>query len=282
MIGQAERLIELKKLERESSFNGKERKIFASCSGKGGTGKTFITLNLAYALTLKGKRILLVDLDSNMSNANILINAKPEKTLIEFFTNKSSLRDLVYKHEKNYDFIFGDSGRLDYPKIDDYKIDDLFSGLRELSKDYDYIFLDLSSGASPEILSILEHADVNIIIATPEPTAVMDAYVIIKLLKKEGSSKDKLLIINKSGSLEEASIAFDNLNKASSHFLNEKLTMLGLVHNDAAASKSINQQELALKKFAASRISADIMRVAEKFSEFAHLANNSQKTSLPG
>jgi flagellar biosynthesis protein FlhG len=282
MIGQAQRLIELKKLERELSFNGFERKIFASCSGKGGTGKTFITLNLAYALVRKGKKVLLVDLDSNMSNANILINAKPEKTLIEFYKNKASLRDLIYSYEKNYDFIFGDSGRLDYPKIDDYKIDDLFAELRELSKEYDYIFLDLSSGATPEILSILAHADANIIIATPEPTAVMDAYVIIKLLKKEGSSRDKLLIINKSGSMEEASVAFDNLNKASAHFLNEKLTMLGLVHNDSAASKSIIQQELALKKFTSSRISTDIFRVAEKFSEYAHLANNSQRAGQSG
>ncbi len=282
MIGQAQRLVELKKLERELSSGGEERKIFASCSGKGGTGKTFVTLNLAYALSKKGKKVLLVDLDTNMSNANILINAKPQRTLIEFFSSRASLRELIYHYDNNYDFIFGDSGRLDYPKINQFKVEDLFFSLRELSSEYDYIFLDLSSGAAPETLAILSHADGNLIVATPEPTAIMDAYVIIKLLKQEGSVKDKYLIINKSGSAQEASTAFDNLNKASEHFLKEQLRFLGMVRSEDTASRSIIEQELALKKYATSRLTFDILKVAENFSEFTHLANNSQPSRLKG
>ncbi len=272
MFGQAERLFELKKLDKNQDQNISS-KIFAFTSGKGGTGKTFMSLNLAFSLSRKGKKVLFVDLDSNLSNANIMINMVADKTLYSFLTEQRLLSELISKYETNLHFIFGDSGKVNYPAKRTGIISKLFNQLRAMQKDYDFIFLDTGSGASDEIMSILNQADNNIIVTLPEPTAVMDSYVMLKLLNANQYSGKKLLIVNKCVVREDGKTTFDKLSMAADHFLKETPIFLGEVSFDQAVSNSIVEQEIFLKKNVHSKVGNQIEMISQKLNEFNHMAN---------
>jgi flagellar biosynthesis protein FlhG len=150
--------------------------------------------------------------------------------------------------------------------------------IRELSEQYDYTFLDISAGATNDIIQILANCDKNLIVTNPDPTAVMDAYVIIKLLHNCGSVSEKYIIVNKSFSNQEGLTCFNNISKAASHFLKEKVSLLGLIDHDQSVSRSVMAQELISKNNPRSRISLQIIKLAQNLVKILHVANNNQIT----
>ncbi len=271
MFGQAERVIELKRLKSESDINS-DVKTFAFTSGKGGTGKTFLSLNIGYALSLHFK-VLIIDLDPNLSNANIMINEIPKKTIYNFYSGQNLLEELITEYTPNLHFIFGDSGKLEYGKKRYGSTDQLFNQIKKLQHKYDFILFDTGSGAGDEIISILKKSDVNIIVTSPEPTAVMDAYVMIKLLNGNNYSGKKAILINKCSDEEEGQTTFKNLELAVSHFLNEKLFLLGMINSDKSVTQSIIAQNLLLKNSPSSNAAKQIFKISDQINEFAHVAN---------
>ncbi len=272
MSGQAERVMELRKLAGDRRQNPLS-KIFALTSGKGGTGKTFLSLNLAYSLAAAGSRVLVIDLDSNLSNSNIMLNVIAAKTIYGFYTEQKLLSDLITEYEPNIHFIFGDSGRLNYPSPKSGLISKMFSQLRNLEDSYDFIFLDTGAGAGEDILSILLKADGNIIVTLPEPTAVMDSYVMLKLLSGNRYCGKKYIVVNKCFEVEDGKATFDNLTMAADHFLKDKPAYLGEVSFDKSVIKSIVSQELFLKGYSGTPVAAQIERIAGRLYEFNHVAN---------
>ena len=273
MIGQAERLVELRNL----ALNKSDRpslKVYAFSSGKGGTGKTFLSLNLAYTISKQNKKVLIIDLDANLSNANILLDVVASKTIYDFFSGNDSLKNIITEVETNFHFIFGDSGKANYPVPTASIVDKFFSQLRTLEKEYDYIFLDLGAGADDLIINFLTRSDFNIIVTTPEPTSVMDAYVVLKLLKFHKYSGQKFVIINKCKSEAEGESTLNNLDSASTHFLKEKITCLGLISEDSSVNQSIISQCLLTKQLPKSKISLQIMKITKQLFEYKHMANN--------
>jgi flagellar biosynthesis protein FlhG len=271
MFGQAERVLEFNRFTTNFGKGGNV-KIFTFTSGKGGTGKTFLSLNLAHALSRQYK-ILFIDLDQNLSNANIMFNEIPEKTIFDFFSGKNLLYETIEEYEPNLHFIFGDSGRLSYPRIKKESILYFFNQLHKIQSEYDFIFIDTGSGASEEILSVLMKSDINVIVTTPEPTAVMDAYVMLKLLNAHNYKGKKTILVNKCSNEEEGKTAFTNLTSAAGHFLHEKLNLVGTICFDQAVGETIMAQEPVLKRFPSSMVSRQILDISASLYEFAHMAN---------
>ncbi|HEX2866400.1 MAG TPA: AAA family ATPase [Ignavibacteriales bacterium] len=263
MIGQTERLIELNRLKAQEKKPEGRGRIISFSSGKGGTGKTFVSLNTAYALSRMGKKVLLIDLDSNLSNINIMLNLRPEKTLLSFLLHKSSLKELITRYEPSLHFIFGESGKTDYPIQSDHLLDYLIEEIKELCREYDYVILDIGAGAGDEVIHILKQVHANIIVLNAEPTAIMDAYVIVKLMHMGGSNTPNFAVVNKCFSEEDASTAFMNLSKAAEHFLKEEVTSLGFIVHDQMVVKTIMAQELYIRKNPRSKTSLQIIRLAQ-------------------
>jgi len=278
MTGQAQRVFELQRLEKYlvESSRPRRSKIFAFTSGKGGTGKTFLSVNMAFALSLMEKKVLLIDFDCNLSNAHILVNVIPTKTLSLFFLNQNLLPDLITEVEPNLSFVFGDSGMHDFPKLSDSAIANFFTQLRNLEHTYDFIFLDTASGTNRETLEILSHSDQSIVITSPEPTAVMDAYVVLKLLDGIGYTGGKNIVVNKSEDKNLADLTFSNLKTAVDHFLKIDINFMGFAANDAAVSRSIMAQTLLLKQTSDSPISFQINELAANLIKYVQLANIKQ------
>ncbi len=271
--GQAARLIELNKLngenpaKPENSIRG-EPKIVAFGSGKGGTGKSFLSLNTAIALS-GNKRILLIDLDLNLSSIHLMLNAVVSKNICDYFESNCSLADLIFKADNKLHFIFGESGKLNHPLLSGNIIGKFFKELRDLAKEYDFIFLDTGSGIGENVINFLNDSDISVIATTPEPTSVMDAYVLLKVMKANSYKGYKTVVINKCSSLEEGKNTFVNLNSASVNFLREKLNLLGMVEYNEEIIRTIIDQTPFMKKYTCSNVNNP---VSKTFSQIKKLA----------
>ena len=277
MNEQASRLIQLLQLEKKELKSG-NAKVISVCSGKGGTGKTFFAANFAFALSNIGKRVLLIDFDLNLSNLNIILNQTFANSISEFFEQRKSLDELIFSYSKNLHLIFGDSGKEYFPRISKEIIDYFFISLNKISVNYDFIIIDSAAGASDITIQQLLNSDYNIIVTSPEPTAVMDAYVLMKLLKAENSSSIKLVVINKASDEEDGRNSFQNIFVACKHFLEEEPIHLGSISFDIAAHKSVVNQQLLLENDETAKSSMELKFIAKNFVEFVQVANNNQST----
>lgn len=275
MIGQAERLYELTQLQNEEKAEYKNN-IIAFTSGKGGTGKTIISLNIAFASALDGKKILYVDLDLNLANAAIMLNIYSDSTLTRFFTERASLSSLIYKYHNNLHFLFGDSGRIDFPKLSDNSISNLFSEIHSLANKYDIILIDTGAGAASETIQILLKSAIAVVISTPEPTSIMDCYVMHKLLKFNNYRGQKTVVINKCENEEEGFSAFKNLSAAVNHFIKEPAKLIGIVNEDKEISRSIKDQKIFISASPYNNTALQIKKIATKIYDNLQLVNINQ------
>ena len=232
MIGQAKRLVELAKTETQNSLAIKN--VLAVASGKGGTGKSFFILNYAYQLSSMGKRVLLIDLDSNLANIDVMLNTTSVNTIGDFLQNKVLLKELPTEVRPNLNVIFGDSGKLQLPEKRKEIVDYLFSSIRKIANQYDQILIDTGAGVQLDGLYLLSKVDTVTLLINPDPTSVMDGYAFTKLFLNEFGKREIGVVVNKCDDEEEGRTAFDNLNTATTHFLKTELKYLGTInyHHD--------------------------------------------------
>ncbi len=283
MNDQIKRLLELRRLQNKRETNS--TLVVSVCSGKGGTGKSFVSLNLAYKLSRLNKKVLVIDFDFNLSNLHLLLNETVKEPLSNFFHQKVTFDELIFRYNENMHLIFGDSGSNDFPKITNDLIEYFFIHLEKASRNYDFIFIDSSAGADSNTMYQISRSDLNLIVASPEPTAIMDAYVLIKMITEHGIEKrfmnmpQDIVIINKAEDKEEGEQAFQNLSTAVRHFLKKEIVLLGVIGHDRTAYKSITNQELLLEHYPNSMAALQIDDLAHRFLNIAQMANNSQLLS---
>jgi len=272
VIGQLKRIVELNnldKLNRQESVGN----LIAFTSGKGGAGKSVLSLNMAYSLSSQGKKVLYADLDLNFANAHILLNMIPPKNIKDYFEGRSLIKNIITKVDKNLFLLPGNSGAMEIKGFIKRKIESLINELKKISVNYDFVFLDTGQINDLQQMEFLLNSDLIVLITSPEPTAVMDAYVIVKMLNKHNCGDNKFVIVNKCSDEEEGRITFNNINTASEHFLNEKLNLLGYVNFDSLVHKSITSQKLLMKENSNSIVYRQISELSVAISEFIQVAN---------
>lgn len=278
MTGQLDRIRELEKLY-DSEQNKSTEKIVAITSGKGGTGKTFFAANFAFQYSKKHK-VLLVDLDFNLSNLHLLFNSHPQKTLNAFFESKVLFTEIITNYTSSLDIIFGDSGFSSQGKPTFNQMNKMFCEINRLAGKYDLIVFDLGAGVSDENLHILSKAKSKIIITNPEPTALMDAYVLIKLLKSNGNPDGIFITINRCVDQSEGSQAFQNLKSAVDHFLKIPINFLVDIPETSEVRKSIIDQKLLAEKTQSNQAINSINQSIDKISKIHQVLNINQSVLL--
>jgi len=202
------------------------------------------------------------------------MNKASENSISNFFEQRCSLKELVFNFSKNLDLIFGDSGRMDYPRISEDILDYFFISLSKMNIEYDYIIFDSAAGADELVIHQLLKSQYIIIVTSPEPTAVMDAYVVLKLLKENFNESEKLIVVNKCNEHEEGERTIGNISTASRHFLGQEISKLGFISFDNTAHRSIVDQELLLNYNPLSMVAQEILELSKRFLKIEHLANN--------
>lgn len=278
MIGQLDRIRELEKLN-STVKNNSLKKIVAVASGKGGTGKTFFAANLAF-LYSKHSKVLLIDLDFNLSNLHLLLNIHPQNTLSDFFQSKCLFSEMITPYNSNLEIIYGDSGLTTNIKPALSQINRLITEINNVINQYDLIILDLGAGVNEENISILKRTHIKVIVTNPEPTAVMDAYVVIKTLKSINAEQDCYIVVNRIVEENESNETFKNLNSATEHFLKTKVNFLVSIAESTEVRRSIIDQKLLAISTQSSIVIGAIKSAAERIIKI-HQVLNINQPSIP-
>lgn len=249
--------------------------IIAVASGKGGVGKTSTCVNLSIALARHNRRVCLLDADLGCANADVLCGMMPTSRLDEAAPGGSarSLRDLLVTAPGGFSLIpgsvgFGHAGELG---ADDRK--SLVTGLGALGNDHDAIIIDTSAGLGDAVTGFLQASDLGLIVMTPEPTSVADAYALVKVLAThDQSSIPRLgLVINQAQSEKEAASVYGRMAGVCERFLGIRVPMVGYVRYDKRVSKAVRERTPYMLASPKGRASKDMLRLGRSMIEFASI-----------
>lgn len=215
--------------------------VICVSSGKGGVGKSNFTINTALAIRAIGKRVIVIDADLGLANVEILMGIRPRYTLMDVVKKHLNIEEIIEEGIGGLKIISGGSGIQMMSELSQDELDHLLSNMSRLRKYADYIFIDTGSGISKSVTSFVRAAHELIVITTPEPPAMADAYALVKILSKEKVKKISL-VVNRVLDEEEGEAVFNKLNSVSLKFLDRKLHYLGQIYNDENVSKSVRRQ----------------------------------------
>lgn len=216
-------------------------KIITIASGKGGVGKTSISLNLSLALAASGHRVCLFDADLGLANVNILTGLFPEHGLEDVICGKYSLGEIMIRDFQGIDIIPGSSGVEKIADMTSKEAQNLIQSFLALSA-YDYFILDTSAGISSQVLSFCRASHEMILVATPEPTSLTDAYSLLKVLSKHSGLPRIKVVINHVKTASAAKKAYARLKETVHRFLPLKISPLGIVAQDHNVPISVVSQ----------------------------------------
>lgn len=257
---QAEKLrsVVREKIEKRSSL----AHVIAVGSGKGGSGKTNITLNLGLILSKNGKKVLLYDADLNLANIDILLGITPKFRFLDFINGDVQIRDILIEVRENLVLIPANSGVVNFPKIPGERLIQVLDEILTLERNFDFILIDTPAGISDEVIKLLGYSDDYILVVTPEPTSIMDAYAVIKLVYYQtGKANVKLIVNNVNNSINPIEIA-NRLSLVAEKFLGVKINYIGSIPSDPFIPKSVMMQKPFVEAFPRSGASIALSKIA--------------------
>ncbi|MDR2028310.1 MAG: MinD/ParA family protein [Treponema sp.] len=249
MEDQAEELREIMRQKNKSSEAGprpkeaKKTRIITITSGKGGVGKTNVSVNMALAYARLGKKVVVMDADLGLANVNVMLNMIPKWNLYHVIRKQKTMKEILVETDYGISIVAGASG---FSKIANLTEDERQNFIDELDtlSSADIIIIDTSAGVSSNVLDFIAAADDAVIITTPEPTAITDAYGIIKIIATEIDSLNMglKLVVNRVKSVAEAKKVADRMTNIAGQFLNLKVDYLGFIYDDSVVSQAVLRQ----------------------------------------
>ena len=261
--GDLRRLVEARRQEvRRHCGNGP--RTVAVLSGKGGVGKSNLALALTCALADSGNRVVLLDADLGMANIDLLCGIGGRFNLSHVVDGSRRLDEVVVPLEENVEILPGGSGLKDLADLDDTELSGVIDSLGLLEDRADIVILDTGAGIHKGVLAFALAADTTILVTTPEPTSVRDAYGVLKSL--EGASpegKELLLVVNMAGSGGEAREVAGRILTASHQFLGRSPVYLGYVLRDDAVGRAVRLRRPFYRLFPSAPAGLCVRRLAD-------------------
>jgi len=222
----------------------KRARVIAVTSGKGGVGKSNLVANLSLAISRLGKSVVAFDADLGMANLDVIFGIRPKFTLYHVLKGKKDLLDIIIPAAPGVKFIAGGSGMAELADLGRRDQMRFIEELKKLEKYTDVIVIDTGAGLSSNVINFVRAADEVVLVTTPEPTAMADAYGILKTLVATSEVfPDTSLVINRVRTKEEGTFIARRIAKVASEFLEVKVNYGGYILDDAAVSKAVRAQK---------------------------------------
>ncbi|MFC4768804.1 MinD/ParA family protein [Effusibacillus consociatus] len=242
MYDQAERLRQMVPSAKNESQSQTQTRVLTITSGKGGVGKSNFSLNFALGLSASGKKVVVLDADVGFANIDVLMGKSSRRTLADLVQRRATIWDIMEFGPLGIHFIAGGSGLQDLLSLKEEQLNYLISQLEELHGFAEYLIIDTGAGLNEGTLRFILSSDEVIVVSTPEPTAITDAYALIKLVAIRSANSNIQLVINRASSITEGKQAADKLVLVAKKFLNLDLAILGYLLDDPLVSKAVKEQ----------------------------------------
>jgi flagellar biosynthesis protein FlhG len=256
MKDQAEGLRRLVKQQREAA------RVIAVTSGKGGVGKTNIAVNLALALRERDFRVVLIDVDLGLANVDILLGITPAFNLGHVLRGERTMQEIMAEGPLGLKILSGGSGITDLANLNGWRLEVFIKSLELLNREFDFVILDTGAGIHRNVLSFVLAATEVLVVTTPEPTAITDAYGLLKVIRKQRPDAKVRLVVNMAKSPNEAQLVADKLNSVLLEYVQWEVEYLGYVLQESQTAKAVADQQPVLLAFPTAMSSRSFRRIA--------------------
>lgn len=267
-------------LRRLNRAKPRHARVVAVTSGKGGVGKTNVSVNLSIAMAALGKKVVLVDLDLGLANADILLDLTPRYNLSQVLVGRKTIEDVTMPAMGGIRVVPGASGVERLANLSDVERDSLLASFEVLHRDADVIVFDTGAGIAKNTTAFLAAADDVVVVTMPEPTAVVDAYAVIKMLSRETDRGDIHLILNQCSGRDEAEKYANGIVLTANKLLNVFVEKLGYVVSDPRVPQSVKARRPFLLAHPGCPAAACLRSIAERLVRGAGRPQPSERPSF--
>ncbi|WP_371369008.1 Flagellum site-determining protein YlxH [Sporomusa rhizae] len=239
-------------------------RVITVTSGKGGVGKTNFTVNLALALAALEQKVLVIDADLGMANVEVILGCSAPYNILNLLEDGLNISDVVTEGPRGIKFMAGGSGIYQLANLSDANLKHIIAQISLFDNWADFILIDTGAGLSRNVLNFVMAADEVIIITTPEPTAITDAYAMMKAYAGQSGQAPLRLVVNRILDRDEGQLVVDKLMRVSQRFLDLSINSLGYVYEDRKMVKAVKNQIPLLVSFPDAISSRCIESIAQR------------------
>jgi flagellar biosynthesis protein FlhG len=231
-------------------------------SGKGGVGKTNIAVNLALALRQLDNCVALIDVDLGLANVDIVLGITPPYNLGHVFRGEKTLVEIIEDGPLGIKLLAGGSGMSELANLTGWRLEQFVKSLDELNREFDFVVLDTGAGIGQNVLSFALATDEVLVVTTPEPTAITDAYGLIKVVFQRNPQAQIRLIVNMARNPGEAEAVAEKLNSVLREYVQREVEYIGYLLDEQQVNRAVGQQVPFLLSYPSSMASRSIKRIA--------------------
>lgn len=224
-------------------------RVITVTSGKGGVGKTNFTVNLSIALANLGQKVLVIDADLGMANVDVLLGKSTQYNILNLLQDGVNIQDVIADGPQGIKFMSGGSGIYHLANLNSTQLQHITKQINQFDSWADIILIDTGAGLNRNVLNFVMAADEVIIITTPEPTAITDAYAMMKAYASHSGTAPLKLVINRVVEIDEGQLVVDKLIKVALRFLGVPITNLGFIYEDRNMIRAVKNQVPLLLQF---------------------------------
>ena len=246
-------------------MNDTNKNLIAVASGKGGVGKTWLSVTLAHLLARSGRSVLLFDGDIGLANVDVQLGITPKRDLGGVLAGRHTLKEAITHYaEGGFDIIAGRSGSASLATMPLEKLELIADALRSMQNDYDFVMIDLGAGIEQHVQYLASIASRCLVVLTDEPTSLTDAYAFIKIAQSSNPKPEIGIVVNQAATQKEGESTYQAISRACTNFLGISPPLMGIVRRDNKVKDSIRSQKSLLIKAPHSTAASDAALISIK------------------